>query len=221
MTTIYPANNYGFQNNVLGEPDQAPRETGVGNNSTGKEISKAGYNSSALQIGSASDNVMAKNTGEAAKKIKALGAGAKTCGVIASIGRGILGLVLSPFVALKYIGTAVAQLFKGEYERALTALTLGVTAPIWSPVEDSVQTYRRYTAWASGGDGIARSDMHKIKGYAAQGVLHVKDGPYDNAPTSEEVKKAVFASVHKANVLDNAGAETAALKKPENGTGRA
>ncbi len=67
-----------------------------------------------------------RRTKEGAREVKGI-AGALT------------GLIFSPVNFLKYLGIAIMQAVRGEGRRALAALGLALSAPVWSPVEAYVQ----------------------------------------------------------------------------------
>jgi len=50
----------------------------------------------------------------------------------------------SPVTALKYLIVALCQASKREGARALAALALAVTAPLWAPLDGFYKTYRRF-----------------------------------------------------------------------------
>lgn len=89
----------------------------------------------------------------------------------------------SPITALKYLIVAFVQACKGEGAKALKALALAATAPLWAPLDGAYKTYRRFALY--GDEKLSSLDravykkcektwLEKYKETAKEGVIDPK-----------------------------------------------
>lgn len=105
-------------------------------------------------------------------------------GVVVGTVRAALNFLWSPVTAGKYLIVAMVQAYRGEGQRALTALGLAVTAPLWAPVDGFLKGFKACVddnRELTEDNKSDRNGLEELKAYAKDGVITAKDQRLLNA----------------------------------------
>jgi hypothetical protein len=99
-------------------------------------------------------------------------------GVVVGTVRAALNFLWSPVTAGKYLIVAMVQAYRGEGQRALTALGLAVTAPLWAPVDGFLKGFKACVddnRELTEDNKSDRNGLEELKAYAKDGVITPSD----------------------------------------------
>jgi hypothetical protein len=125
-----------------------------------------------LHVGSTDGKTTTSTASRTAmQKVKSIAA--RVLGFVGAFAMGCLGLLMSPLTSIKYLYVALHQARRGEGEKAVQALGLAITAPMWKPLDNAAKTYASCLKWSDGGKFQA-SEWESIKAHAKEGVFKPK-----------------------------------------------
>ncbi|MDT7520773.1 hypothetical protein RAE19_19230 [Rhodoferax sp. TBRC 17660] len=102
----------------------------------------------------------------------------RVAGVVVGTVRAALNFLWSPVTAGKYLIVAMVQAYRGEGQRALTALGLAVTAPLWAPVDGFLKGFKACVddnRELTEDNKSDRNGLEELKAYVKDGVITPAD----------------------------------------------